>query len=186
MLRVECVLARIERVGLVDAHVQNVPFKSIGAALELPVAQDVGNLVAVTKCVESWTDSALLADVDAHEAEGLVLGAAVLGASANEGLHETALGHRAGESLNDAERVWVLPQSALAERSEIVECTLLVKVVIENKLCRRHELHLLLHQQSLLLLLFVATWSHSVRHGVTLGSIQVRHVLQLAGRVILL
>ena len=38
VLRVERLLARVERVRLVDAHVQHVPFESVGAALELPVA----------------------------------------------------------------------------------------------------------------------------------------------------
>ena len=106
-------LVRVECVGLVDAHIEYVPFDAVNRTFELPVAQDVGHLVAIAQSVESWADAALLADVNSHEAECLVLGTTVLGTSANKGLDRAALGHRACEGLDYSQGVWVLPKSAL-------------------------------------------------------------------------
>ena len=90
-------LTVIERIGLVDADIEDVPFEAVGRTFELPVAQDVSQLVAVAQRVVGRAYAPLLAYVDSHETESLILSPTVLCTSAHEALDCAALGHTASK-----------------------------------------------------------------------------------------
>ena len=76
----------------------------------------------------------------------------------------------------------ILPQSALAERSKIVEGALLVEVVVEHELSRWHEMLWVRIDVSIHLL---DARSNSVGHGGALQRVEVRHVLKLSDCIVL-
>ena len=112
MLTVQRLLVDIEFVRLVDANIEHVPLEAFDGAFKLPVAQTVGQLVAIAQRVVGWANTTLLANVDSHETVRLVLSSAVVSAATDKALNGASLGHRAGKGLYHAESVRVLPQSA--------------------------------------------------------------------------
>ena len=182
MLVVERVLGLIEIVSLVDADIKHVPSEAVRGTLKLPVAENVRQLVAVANGVVGWADAAVLTDVDSHETESLILRSAVLGTTSNERLNCATQGHRASKRCHEAQSVGILPQSALAERSKIVEGALLVEVVVEHELTRWHEMLWVRVDVSIHLL---DTRSNSVGHGGALQRVEVRHVLKLSDCIVL-
>ena len=162
VLVVQCLLIRIGALRLVDADVENIPLSSIYRRFKFPVAQNVRDLVAIAQRVVRWAQAALLADVYTHEAERKILCPAVLRAATNEILNGAALGHGACKGMHKAESMWVLPQSALAERSQVVEGTLFIEVVVEEELFRRLEVVLVLGQT---ILQRLTAWADRVCHG---------------------
>lgn len=176
MLVVQRVLVRIKSVCLVDAHVEDVPFVPVSARLELPVAQDVRDLVTIAQRVVRWADATILAYIDSHEAIRQILCPTILGAAPDKTFHQAALGHRACKGLDQAKSVRVLPQTAFAKGPKIVQGTLFIEVVVEEKLSWwLVGLHCL--EGGLLELL--ALWSHCVGQRRAIRRVTIDQGLQL-------
>ena len=90
--------------------------------------------VAVSQSVVSGHKAPLSTQVNSEEGEWLVLGPTVGHASSNEGVDIAAVSKRAGEGSNLANRVWILPVSALAVGAKVVEHAVLVEVILEHEL----------------------------------------------------
>ena len=92
----------------------------------------MGGGVAVTKRVASRQKTPLHAEVNSKERVGLILGAAVLDCTTDEGIDAAARANRASESLNLADGVGVLPVAALTHGAKIVKDTILIEVILKE------------------------------------------------------
>ena len=118
----------------VDSSIKDHPRGTCDRSLQVPVLDDVRRRVAVSQSVVSGHKAPLSTQVDSEEGEWLILGPTVGHASSNEGVDIAAVSKRAGEGSNLANRVWILPVSALAVGAKVVEHAVLVEVILEHEL----------------------------------------------------
>lgn len=175
---VQSLLSVIERVSLVNADVEDVPVDTICRCFKLPVTQDVSQLISIAQRVVGWANTTVLADINTHETECLILSPAVLCTAANEAVDQATLSHRAAKGGDEAERMWVLPQSAAAQRSKIVQGTLFIEVVIEEELSWDRNRRVRIENRISACELSLCCAATHCLNWATLISGQVGHVLQ--------
>ena len=95
----------------------------------------MGCRVAVPDSVAGRKQCSALTKVNTEVGEGFVLSSGVCSNSADKEV-DCSRSNRGGEGLDLTDLVRVLPQALLAERSEEVECTVFVKVILIEELSR--------------------------------------------------
>lgn len=95
----------------------------------MPIHEDMSRRVAVADSVASRQEGPTFAEVDTEVREGFVLSSAVGRHSPHKHV-DSARANGRSEGLNLAKLVRVLPESLLAERAQIVDSSVLIKVVL--------------------------------------------------------
>jgi len=98
--------------------------------------------ISISDCVAGWQKLSSFSKINSVVWEWFVTSSAIDYISTNKIFGSTWSDRRA-ESLNLPKNVRILIQSLLAERSEIVECTLFIKVILEYKFSWNSRLWLL-------------------------------------------